>query len=423
MRFSTSALIALLATGALAVPYRHPHHFHKREVVTSAVVVYTTVTVEDDGAASATSGASESAAATTVAVAATSTFVGDASSVSSAIASVQSANSDIAQSSFSTIVTSSSSAPAPYSTVYNTSSSVASSSATFVTSTTSSSSSASARSSASATSSAASSSSTGSTSTFQDGVYSCTDFPSDQNGVVALDYLGYGGYTGIQIGDAAGSSCTEGAYCSYACKPGMLKSQWPTEQPSDGESRGGLLCKNGKLYRTNTAYDSLCIDGVGSAYVENRLSQGVAICQTDYPGSENMVIPTYVEGGAYSPLSVVDSDTYYKWQGKSTSSQFYVNKAGYSQQKGCQWATSDDDYGNWSPVNFGAGQSNGVTYLSIIQNPLTTAVLNYKVKIVATEGSTVSGECVYDSGSFTGGSSSGCTVGVTSGSAKFVLYN
>src|SRR5207237_374007 len=103
---------------------------------------------------------------------------------------------------------------------------------------------------------------------FPDGTIDCSAFPADQQGVVAVDYLGFGGWSGIQYADdstaISGMTCTEGAYCSYACQPGMSKTQWPTVQPSDGQSRGGLLCKAGKLYLTNPASQYLCLWGTSA---------------------------------------------------------------------------------------------------------------------------------------------------------------
>ena len=69
-----------------------------------------------------------------------------------------------------------------------------------------------------------------------------------------------------------------------------------------------------------------------------------------------------------------------------------------------------------------AGMTNGKTYLSLIPNPNNYDSLNFKVKIVA-DGGSVSGLCVYENGKYNGNGSDGCTVGVTSGKAKFVLYN
>lgn len=256
---------------------------------------------------------------------------------------------------------------------------------------------------------------------FQDGTLSCSDFPSGQ-GVIALDHLGFGGWSGVENSDGStGGNCKEGAYCSYACQSGMSKTQWPSSQPANGVSIGGLLCKNGKLYRSNTNAQNLCEWGVEKASVQNTLSQTVAICRTDYPGTENMVIPTVVDGGSSSPLTVVDSASYYKWQGGSTSAQYYVNNAGVGWEDGCVWGSAGSGIGNWAPLNFGAGYSNGIAYLSLIPNPNNQDAANFNVKIVA-DGGSVSGQCVYEDGSYNGNGKDGCTVGVTSGKAKYVLY-
>ena len=78
---------------------------------------------------------------------------------------------------------------------------------------------------------------------FQDGTVKCSDFPS-VNGIVSLDWLGFGGWASVMDMDANTSSeCKDGYYCSYACEPGMSKTQWPSDQPSDGKSVGGLTVK------------------------------------------------------------------------------------------------------------------------------------------------------------------------------------
>ncbi|EGW30329.1 uncharacterized protein SPAPADRAFT_63187 [Spathaspora passalidarum NRRL Y-27907] len=257
---------------------------------------------------------------------------------------------------------------------------------------------------------------------FPDGVYSCDTFPAGQ-GVIALDQLGFGGWSGIYHSDTStGGSCTEGAYCSYACQSGMSKTQWPDSQPANGVSVGGLLCKGGKLYKSNSRSNYLCEWGVDKASVVSNLDQTVAICRTDYPGTENMVIPTVVGGGQSSPITVVDQSSYYRWQGGLTSAQYYVNNAGVDWQEGCAWGSSGSGLGNWAPLNFGAGYDNGIAYLSLIPNPNNRDSLNFNVKIVAEEGSTVSGQCVYENGQYNGNGADGCTVGVTSGKADFVLY-
>ncbi|KAK9478198.1 hypothetical protein V1514DRAFT_331899 [Lipomyces japonicus] len=264
------------------------------------------------------------------------------------------------------------------------------------------------------------------TEAFQDGTISCSSFPSGQ-GVVALDWLNLGGWSGIQLSVDAnagqGTSCSEGNLCSYACQAGMSKTQWPSSQPADGESRGGLICQGGYLYRTNTDTDYLCEWGVESAQVVSELSDGVAICRTDYPGTENMVIPTYVEGGATEPLTVVNEETYYQWEGKLTSAQYYVNNAGVSVADGCLWGSEGSGVGNFAPINFGAGYDSGIAYLSLIPNPNNGgSTLNFNVKIVASDDAVVNGDCSYVDGVYSGGSN-GCTVAVTSGIANFVLYN
>lgn len=154
--------------------------------------------------------------------------------------------------------------------------------------------------SAPATSSAAPSTSSGGTgvgSSFPDGELSCDTFPSDY-GAVALDYFGLGGWSGIQyptmnslgtlvediVTAVSGQSCTEGAMCSYQCPPGYLKSQWPSTQGATGQSVGGITCKGGKLHRTRTESDTLCIAGIQGITVENQLGKVVSVCRTDYPG-------------------------------------------------------------------------------------------------------------------------------------------
>lgn len=153
---------------------------------------------------------------------------------------------------------------------------------------------------ASTPSSSGSSSSGGSSSgldtDFPDGELDCGTFPSDY-GAIPLDYLGLGGWSGIQyvsivdqlvssiVTAVTGDSCHSGGMCSYACPAGYQKSQWPSTQGSTGQSVGGLECRNGKLYLTNTDLSKkLCMQGVGGVQGHNKLDQEVAVCRTDYPG-------------------------------------------------------------------------------------------------------------------------------------------
>ncbi|AJR39099.1 Sim1p [Saccharomyces cerevisiae YJM1419] len=471
MKFST-AVTTLISSGAIvsALPHVDVHqedaHQHKRAVAYK--YVYETVVVDSDGhtvtpAASEVATAATSAIITTSVLAPTSSAAAADSSASIAVSSAalaknekisdaaasatastsqgasSSSSSSLATSTLeSSSVSSSSEEAAPTSTVVSTSSATQSSASSATKSSTSSTSpSTSTSTSTSSTSSSSSSSSSsgsgsiygdladfsGPSEKFQDGTIPCDKFPSGQ-GVISIDWIGEGGWSGVENTDTStGGSCKEGSYCSYSCQPGMSKTQWPSDQPSDGRSVGGLLCKNGYLYRSNTDADYLCEWGVEAAYVVSKLSKGVAICRTDYPGTENMVIPTYVEGGSSLPLTVVDQDTYFTWEGKKTSAQYYVNNAGVSVEDGCIWGTSGSGIGNWAPLNFGAGSTGGVTYLSLIPNPNNSDALNYNVKIVAADDSSnVIGECVYENGEFSGGAD-GCTVSVTSGKAHFVLYN
>ena len=263
----------------------------------------------------------------------------------------------------------------------------------------------------------------GPSSKFEDGTIACSSFPSGQ-GVISLDWLGLSGWSSIQDSNGQSvTSCEDGSYCSYACQAGMSKTQWPSSQPDSGASLGGLVCKDGYLYRTNTDTDYLCGWGEETATAENSNSNGgIALCRTDYPGSEAMVVPTWLDSDSTSkPISVVNEETYYQWQGKMTSTQYYVNNAGVSVDDGCVWGSAGSNLGNWAPLVLGAGSANGITYLSLMANPNTDASnANFNVKIVATDGSSVSGDCKFENGAFS--SDGGCTVSVTSGSAKFVFY-
>lgn len=267
------------------------------------------------------------------------------------------------------------------------------------------------------TSSSSSSSSSGS---FEDGTIPCSEFPSVAN-IVSLDWVGLGGWASVMALDGSTSnSCTDGFYCSYACKPGYSKTQWPSNQPSDGRSVGGLLCKDGYLYKSNSDFDSLCEEDVQTGNVVSELSEVVSLCRTDYPGSENMVVPTELEGGSTLPLSVVNEDNYFEWQGKKTSAQYYVNNAGVSKEDGCIWGTAGSGVGNWAPLVIGSGYTNGLTYLSLIPNPNNNSPANYNVKIEAASGGSINGECKYENGQLS--SPDGCTVTVTSGSANIIFY-
>lgn len=265
---------------------------------------------------------------------------------------------------------------------------------------------------------------------FPDGQLSCSTFPSEY-GAVAVDWTGLGGWTGIQscggsdstgfeniVTKIAGGACTEGDYCSYACPPGYQKSQWPITQGLTGQSVGGIQCSGGKLHLTNPDLSqSLCIPGADEVtiLVENNLSNSVAVCRTDYPGTESETVPLQAMPGSTTNLTCPNADNYYKWKGGSTSAQYYVNPAGVSVEDACTWGSDANPWGNFAPMNIGVGYSNGAAWLSIFQNaPTTDAKLDFCVEI---KGDGVSGTCKYSNGQYCSGANyddcsptKGCTV-------------
>lgn len=282
---------------------------------------------------------------------------------------------------------------------------------------------------------------------FPDGEIGCDSFPHEY-GAVPLNYLGLSGWSGVQfvsiIGEAvshistavSGETCKDGSMCSYACPAGYQKSQWPTTQGSTGQSVGGLACKNGKLHLTNPGLSKkLCIPGTGGVNVKNTLGDNVAVCRTDYPGklyclfvlflgflsnefnvagTESETIPLNVVGGASQPLTCPNGATYFKWQGKTTSAQYYVNNKGVSQEDACKWSKPGSGSGNFAPINLGVGESNGGKWLSMFRNtPTVNTNLNFNVRI---DGDHLSGSCSYENGQFkgSGASGSGCTVSIPS---------
>ncbi|KIX05429.1 uncharacterized protein Z518_06301 [Rhinocladiella mackenziei CBS 650.93] len=281
--------------------------------------------------------------------------------------------------------------------------------------------------------SSVSSGGTGLDAPFPDGELSCSEFPSDY-GAIPLDYLGMAGWSGLQsvtiaggavthiVTGISGDSCEDGMMCSYACPPGYQKSQWPSTQGSTGQSVGGLSCSGGKLHLTNPDLStSLCIPGVGGVQANNKASGVVAICRTDYPGTESETIPVELQPGETEDLTVPDAATYYTWQGQSTSAQYYLNPVGYPASKACQWGTPGQPLGNYAPINFGVGAKDGITWLSIFQNQPTTFA-QYEGTVELTGN--LSGTCKYSNGQYcgvTGCNSQGCTVSVISGTATYVI--
>jgi hypothetical protein len=255
---------------------------------------------------------------------------------------------------------------------------------------------------------------------FPDGELDCSHFPEDY-GAIPVDWEGLGGWTGVQQPGSflngfaniktalTGESCTEGSYCSYACPAGYQKAQWPSDQGATGQSVGGILCKDGKLHLTNSAMSKkLCMTGTAEVEIkiENNVSKNVAVCRTDYPGTESETVPLNTKPGKAYPLTCPDADNYYNWKGGKTSAQYYVNPMGVPVKDACCWGSEDNPWGNFAPMNLGVGYSGGRAWLSIFQNsPTTDAKLEFSVEIKG--GDDMSGSCKYSNGQYC--SDTGCS--------------
>ena len=282
-----------------------------------------------------------------------------------------------------------------------------------------------------APSSGGSSSSDGNWPDFPSNSISCSNFPSEY-GAVNLDYLGFGGWSGVQYtssfsGDLAagsaivniatavkGQGCKAGAFCSYACPPGYQKIQWPKSQGSSGESIGGLFCNsNGLLELTRDGVSQLCGAGAGGVEVKNSLSKNVAICRTDYPGTEAETVPLNTQPGQTYPLTNPISADYYTWEGSATTAQYYVNPSGADVSDACWWNSPGSNLGNYAPANIGVGVgAGGITYISMFPNHPSNpdGTLDYNIKIT---GNGLIGDCEYTNGAYYSNGAAqpnGCTV-------------
>jgi hypothetical protein len=144
-------------------------------------------------------------------------------------------------------------------------------------------------------------------------------------------------------------------------------------------------------------------------------------------GTESETLPLEVASGAVEQVANPDQSTYFYWEGKKTTAQYYINPAGVKAENACTWGNADDgNIGNWAPMNMGVGYSDGVTYLSIFPNePTTDAKLEYNVKF---EGD-VNPPCYYDASSHTyykdgvPNTDEGCTVGIPQGGSAKVIFH
>jgi hypothetical protein len=108
------------------------------------------------------------------------------------------------------------------------------------------------------------------------------------------------------------------------------------------------------------------------------------------PGTEAETVPLYTNAGSEYPLTCPDSASYYTHQGNPTTAQYYVNDAGVSVDKACNWGQDESDqgssYGNWAPIVIGAGKDlSGNTWLSIQSscqnNPKKCNDLSYSIEL------------------------------------------
>ncbi|TQS38846.1 hypothetical protein Golomagni_00642 [Golovinomyces magnicellulatus] len=265
---------------------------------------------------------------------------------------------------------------------------------------------------------------------FPSGKIDCSNFPSEY-GAISADWVGLGGWTGVQktpgyslsskvisyIETATpGEGCIPGSFCSYSCPAGYQKSQWPDAQGSTGQSIGGLYCNNdGKLELSRTASRQLCTPGVGDIKVKNLHHKNVAICRTDYPGTEAETVALDALPGSTVKVTCPDAKEYYRtWEGAPTSAQYYVNPSGYDVKDACTWGTPGSNIGNWAPVNMGVGKGDsGSTFVSLFPNTPTNpnGVLDFNIEITGD----VTGKCAYRNGNYYRDgviSPTGCTVGV-----------
>jgi hypothetical protein len=111
-----------------------------------------------------------------------------------------------------------------------------------------------------------------------------------------------------------------------------------------------------------------------------------------------MTFPVTVGPGETGFLANPDQQTYFFWQGKKTSAQYYVNKQGVPENEACTWGTEMGGKGNWAPAVFGTSFDDGPVhegFSSIKQNELCKKErLGYDITFV---GDGVISPCRYKS--------------------------
>ncbi|KAM3426086.1 hypothetical protein MY4824_010099 [Beauveria thailandica] len=269
---------------------------------------------------------------------------------------------------------------------------------------------------------------------FPSGECECTKFPSEY-GAVPIPWMELGGWVGAQrvtgypnaesfdniVEATAGQGCSPGDMCSYACKPGYQKSQWPEIQGATGQSVGGLYCNStGYLELTRPSVKQLCTPGEGHVFIKNDLDDQVATCRTNYPGNENMNIPTVAKAGETVPLTNPSQSGYYQWKNKKTSAQYYINPKGVAAKDACIWKSpiSPSDRGNWAAVVCGVGKDeSGITFLSLFPNkPTSSAKPDFNMEIIGGNS-----KCGYHNGQWIGGTD-GCTTALENGQTATIRF-
>ncbi|CAI6332805.1 unnamed protein product [Periconia digitata] len=273
---------------------------------------------------------------------------------------------------------------------------------------------------------------------FRNDFHPCSKFPTGY-GAIHLGNEGLGGWTGIQDPKERGSAgydnivttakgsceggecCKPGSFCSYACPNPYLKLSFPKKQGKTGQSVGGLYCnENGKLELADGSIGkTLC--GKGTTHmkirVENKLSKSVSICRTDYPGTESETIPFTLKPGESGELASPDQKSYYFWEGKPTSAQYYINKQGVPESEACTWGTGAKAVGNWAPANLGTSWDDinmNAGFAGLSQNKPTNPDdrLDFNIKFT---GDGVQNPCSFkkSTGEYCSGNNCGRDVGCT----------
>jgi hypothetical protein len=127
----------------------------------------------------------------------------------------------------------------------------------------------------------------------------------------------------------------------------------------------------------------------------------LCISLTELSGTESETIPITTHAGGSAELACPDNGKYYKWDGKPTSAQYYINPKGTPENEACQWGDGSKSIGNWAPVNLGVGfdSASQKAYISLFPNAPTNpdGKLDFVVELVADQ---MSGRCKYSKGMY-----------------------